>query len=1290
MKNKMHWLLAMAVGCVAFGCVPATWAHTTTTNGVTWTYELNGSSATVTAATPANGALSIPAKLDGHSVTAIGDYAFDGCDGLTSVVIPKTVKTIGQFAFNDCANMTNATIGSAVQLIGHAAFSRCFGLTSVTIPASVKKIGAEAFFDCIGLKKFTVKTSNGKYASVGGVLFSKALDTLICFPPKKSGAYAVTNGVKRIADYAFYDCDALTSVTLPDSVETIGQHAFAFADKLPSIKIPPGVKSIGECAFCNCAKLSAVTVDAGNANYADVSGVLFSKARDTLLCFPANHAATTYVVPSSVTSIAGSAFLGAAHLASVAVPSGVKNIGDYAFAYCPAMTSATLAEGVREIGRRAFAYGALASMVVPDSVAGMGEMVFDQCDDLSFLSIPYAFKDVVGGWGQPAACTVNVRQPVALAIATDAELPPAFPFSYYWQPVLARGGTPPYTWTIVDEGEWPEWLDSSYITQWADQNCQCPYLAGVPVQSHLGTCSFTLQVKDKNGKTAKRKFALEVKEHPNREPVIESYSPVSSTVRLEPGDTATFEIAGYDPDGEEVEYAWHVYDTDWNELPGWDVEVDPSFVFRSPAGKETNYIVQASLDDGLWTADQTWTVVVEEKKPLAIAPGSLPPIVEGVYADLNLGVSGGVGPYTVDLQGHLPDGSGLYWPSFCESPGDIVLSGAPDEDSAGTYAVTLFVTDSEGVTVSRTFSLVVEDNPNRCPAMKSFSPTNRYVRIVPGKSVTFKISVSNPDGTALDWSWSVYDSDGIAVTNATSAGSFKFKSKSGKEDVYDVNGTVTDGPWILEQNWRVIAEKQKPLTVSTDNLQAAMEGVYSDIALGVSGGVGPYTLAIDGTLPPGMHYDDVPSAFEMAGLICIGGIPDKGTAGTYKFTGTVTDSEGASVSRKFTLVVAENPNQPPVITSSTPADAEIGVLAGTKLDFTAKASDPEGAHLSYSWAVLDAQSNALYYADNTLSCSWTFQTEGRFSVEFYALDETWEAHRHWTVLVGPQTVWRFYSKAYKGHFFTISGGEKDNLIATNPNWKFEGGAYRAYPGPEAGTVALHRFYSKTYKGHFFTIDETEKDSLIATNPNWNYEGVAYYVYAKETQGTVPVFRFWSKIYKHHFYTIDAEEKDSLEKTNPNWKYEGIAFWALPLEEADPSKGKARTATKAAASSMEKSDGPVAQSPRVPSPVRTASAPWVEVTTSDGTDGDAVVDGDETTGWAPNGTECAWVVLSFREPQDVDAVEVSGENLPEDMRVLLSEDAEEWFEGEGGLSRYVWVAFTHAPHRVEVKEIRLEK
>ncbi len=154
------------------------------------------------------------------------------------------------------------------------------------------------------------------------------------------------------------------------------------------------------------------------------------------------------------------------------------------------------------------------------------------------------------------------------------------------------------------------------------------------------------------------------------------------------------------------------------------------------------------------------------------------------------------------------------------------------------------------------------------------------------------------------------------------------------------------------------------------------------------------------------------------------------------------------------------------------------------------------------------------------------------------------------------SVHRFYSKRYRGHFFTINEGEKDDLIAHNPNWKYEGVAYRAFREQAPGTTALYRFYSKNYRGHFFTINEGEKNNLRAHNPNWKFEGIAYYVYPRQAEGTVPVYRFWSANYRHHFYTTNEGEKDNLRANNPNWKFEGIAFWALEKEAAVADAGRA--------------------------------------------------------------------------------------------------------------------------------------
>ena len=131
---------------------------------------------------------------------------------------------------------------------------------------------------------------------------------------------------------------------------------------------------------------------------------------------------------------------------------------------------------------------------------------------------------------------------------------------------------------------------------------------------------------------------------------------------------------------------------------------------------------------------------------------------------------------------------------------------------------------------------------------------------------------------------------------------------------------------------------------------------------------------------------------------------------------------------------------------------------------------------------------------------WFSEKDGGEKVESNTMvtgGETRTLYAHWEA---PATVWRFYSPVYKGHFFTIDEAEKDGLIAGNPNWNFEGAAYRAFPERRPGTVALHRFYSQKYRGHFYTIDEAEKNDLEATNPNWKYEGIAFYALPADDTG----------------------------------------------------------------------------------------------------------------------------------------------------------------------------------------------
>ena len=68
--------------------------------------------------------------------------------------------------------------------------------------------------------------------------------------------YSVTS----IGNSAFYNCDGLTSVTIPNSVTSIGDSAFSGCSGLTRADIVDGVKSIGLSAFAGCNKLEEVYI----------------------------------------------------------------------------------------------------------------------------------------------------------------------------------------------------------------------------------------------------------------------------------------------------------------------------------------------------------------------------------------------------------------------------------------------------------------------------------------------------------------------------------------------------------------------------------------------------------------------------------------------------------------------------------------------------------------------------------------------------------------------------------------------------------------------------------------------------------------------------------------------------------------------------------------------------------------------------------------------------------------------------------------------------------------------
>ena len=131
----------------------------------------------------------------GERVVGIGSYAFRGCDFLKCIELNENLKFIGAYAFYG-TDMVNAHI-----------------------PAELEQIGDFAFAACPELEAITVDASNSVYADIDGVLYTKDLSKLICYPAGKSeNSLLLSSKVVEIATMAFYNCDSLKIVNFDGSL----------------------------------------------------------------------------------------------------------------------------------------------------------------------------------------------------------------------------------------------------------------------------------------------------------------------------------------------------------------------------------------------------------------------------------------------------------------------------------------------------------------------------------------------------------------------------------------------------------------------------------------------------------------------------------------------------------------------------------------------------------------------------------------------------------------------------------------------------------------------------------------------------------------------------------------------------------------------------------------------------------------------------------------------------------------------------------------------------------------
>ena len=99
-----------------------------------------------------------------------------------------------------------------------------------------------------------------------------------------------------------------------DVVTKISDSAFENCTSLLSVTIPSTVKTIGTGVFRGCASLVAINVDTENSVYCSIGGVLYSKDKRVLVCYPMNRPGNNFLIPNDTKAVAAYAFEGALNM----------------------------------------------------------------------------------------------------------------------------------------------------------------------------------------------------------------------------------------------------------------------------------------------------------------------------------------------------------------------------------------------------------------------------------------------------------------------------------------------------------------------------------------------------------------------------------------------------------------------------------------------------------------------------------------------------------------------------------------------------------------------------------------------------------------------------------------------------------------------------------------------------------------------------------------------------------------------------------------------------------------
>ena len=277
------------------------------------------------------------------------------------IILPDTLEVL-PYGLTKNLKLQRITIPSGVTKIEKNAFEGDSSLVYVKLNEGLRRIDENVFFECNNLRSINIPST---VTYIGPRAFYKCDLRTITF---QEGI-----NLKNLGYGTFCSNYNLKEITIPESVTEIGNRCFHYCSNLLTINIPTGVTSFGIGCFECCKNLTTINIPTSIISIENG-------------CFLGCENLITIDIPTSVTSIGKGCFFACSNLKTINIPTSITSIEYECFSHCSNLRTINIPTSVVSIEKECFTNcNSLLTIVIPSSVTYIGKNCFYGCNNLKII-----------------------------------------------------------------------------------------------------------------------------------------------------------------------------------------------------------------------------------------------------------------------------------------------------------------------------------------------------------------------------------------------------------------------------------------------------------------------------------------------------------------------------------------------------------------------------------------------------------------------------------------------------------------------------------------------------------------------------------------------------------------------------------------------------------------------------------------------------------------------------------------------------------------------------------------